>query len=164
MIKELIILVKLLFASKPTDVNEVAMLSMNHFPFSGYLYMMWCGHLIYRAENQNKLESIWKSERHKIDMNHENIHLWRAQQKKSWVSFYLNYLWEWIKGGAFFCKSSYYTIPDEVEAYAQEDNLDYICDENLENIKDKYTLKNRNKLWKDAGGTSWHWKKYIKTI
>lgn len=50
MIKELWTLVKMLFSGKPEYVTDAELLGMDHFPFKGYSYMMWCGKLIYRND------------------------------------------------------------------------------------------------------------------
>ena len=50
MIKELWTLAKMLFQSKPSEIEEAKLMGMNHFPFKGYAYMMWCGKMIYRND------------------------------------------------------------------------------------------------------------------
>ena len=59
--------------------------------------------------------------------------------------------------------AAYYTIPFEVEAYANEDKLDYCTSYDGGNLP-KYTFKNRKKLYKKAGGSPAEWKAYVKTL
>ena len=40
--KELWQLIKMLFSSKPGDFDTPELLPMNHYPFKGYRFMMWC--------------------------------------------------------------------------------------------------------------------------
>ena len=56
MFKELWILGKLLFSSKPREISELELLEMRHFPFSGYKFMSWCGKMIYRESNREKIQ------------------------------------------------------------------------------------------------------------
>lgn len=61
--------------------------------------------------------------------NHEAIHILQSKSfKTSWVGFYLYYIWYWFmnlfKYG--FTKNSYYNIPFEREAYANEWVWSYI--------------------------------------
>ena len=53
---EIITLIKMLFTSKPSDFFEVELMPMKHFPFKGYKYMMWCGRIVYRKENEEKVK------------------------------------------------------------------------------------------------------------
>ena len=61
-------------------------------------------------------------------LNHEKIHL--AQQRELWlVGFYLLYAFYWLRARAFLRMSShdaYMAIPFEVEAYAQQHDMDYL--------------------------------------
>lgn len=131
MVKELWYLIKLLFSHIS---NELEIVKLKHFPFSGFAYMMWCGKLITKTDNPID----------KYDYNHENIHLQQAQLVGSWWKYYLTYLWEWIKGNPFR-KSSYYMIPFELEAYMNDCYLDYKVDEDSWCLYDK---DNRNSWYK----------------
>lgn len=130
MIKELIYLIKLLF-TKQSDELEV--IKMKHFPFPGFGAMSWCGKIITKY---NYVDDIMK--------NHERIHLEQALQFKSWISYYITYLWYWIKGNPFL-KSSYYTIPFEIEAYGNEKNFNYKASKDSWK---KYIINNRNEHYK----------------
>ena len=59
-----------------------------------------------------------RSEMTEVDLNHENIH-GRQQLELLLIGFYLIYLVEWIFKG-------YRRISFEVEAYDNENNLDYL--------------------------------------
>jgi hypothetical protein len=161
-LKELFKLIGMLFSSKPSDFDSLELLHMKYFPFSGYKYMCWCGRLIYKDEDDLEYDMTHNQTRWKIDKNHEEIHLRKSKDYKFWIGYYLNYVWEWIKGNPFF-KSAYYTNPHEMEAYANEENLDYLLTYDSNNIN-KYKLSHRRKKWKEVGGTSYKWKQFIKTL
>ena len=58
-------------------------------------------------------------------MNHENIHT--EQMKELWyVGFYLIYVLEWLFNLVFHTKEAYMRISFEREAYAHENDLDYL--------------------------------------
>lgn len=164
MLKELWVLVKMLFRSKPSDTDEVKLTGMNHFPFKGYSYMMWCGNMIYRNDTLERRQKEWLTKSFDITKNHETIHLMQAKMCGSWVKYYWKYFCEWLKGGPIIAPASaaYYTIPFEVEAYANESNLDYCSMYDGSNLP-KYTLKNRKELYKKYG-SSRMWKAYVKTL
>lgn len=164
MLKELWILIKMLFASKPSEVGKVTLMKMKHFPFKGYAYLMWCGSMIYRADTYERRKKEWLTQAYKVSKNHETIHLMQTKMCGSWVKYYLKYLWEWVKPGFLApLTANYYTIPYEAEAYANEENMDYCKDYDGKNLP-KYTFKKRKKLYKEVGGTSKAWKAYVKTI
>ena len=155
MIKEFWILVKMLFCSKPRDFSELVYYKMKYFPFPGYSAMTWCGRLIYK-------ESV---SRNIITWTHENIHLAQAKTNhSSWLSFYLSYLWSWLIGFIFLgWRGAYLTIPEEVEAYANEDNPGYWKTYPWNNLKSKYSwsLKERVRLYKEH---KTEWKTWIKSL
>lgn len=65
MIKELWILIKMLFQSKPSDVlssDELQLMEMKHFPFKKFTFMSWCGVIIFRAEKRGLIERFLKAE------------------------------------------------------------------------------------------------------
>lgn len=161
---ELIQLIKMLFSSKPSDFNEPQMLEMKHFPFSGYKYMMWCGRMIYRSSKRDRILSEIGTESHKRSITHETIHLKQAQICGTWIKFYWKYFCEWIKGNPIIHPASgaYYTIPFEMEAYANEDNPDYAKEYTGESLH-CYKIKNRKKTYKQHSGKQ-RWKEFLKTI
>jgi hypothetical protein len=120
-------MVKTLFSSNPKEVSNLQLKETSTLPFDGYLCMMWCGHLVYRSSKAEKINEYINSEKYKNIYNHEMIHLCQAQIAGSWWKYYLNYVWEWIKGNPIInpASSAYYTIPYEMEAYGNEDDLTY---------------------------------------
>lgn len=165
MLKELWILIKLLFGKGPNEVEKVELMGMNHFPFKGYAYLMWCGKMIYRNDTLERRRKEWLTKAYRVSKNHETIHLAQAKVCGSWVKYYWRYFCEWIKGNPLLHPSSsaYYTIPYECEAYANEENMEYSKEYFGYNLP-KYTLKKRKKLYKKAGGSSKDWKAYVKTL
>ena len=165
MIKELFILIKMIFGKKPKDIEKPCLMGMKHFPFKGYSYLMWCGKMIYRDDMYDRRRKEWPTDRFKIQTNHEHIHLMQAKMCGSWVKYYLVYLWEWLKGNPLIApsKSAYYTNKLECEAYANEDDLSYCKSYDGSNLK-KYDLKNRKSLYKRVGNNPTSWKNHINLI
>lgn len=141
MIKELLYLIKLLFTSQSQDVEIV---KLNYFPFKGYSAMSWCGKIIIKDYEIND-----------STLQHEYIHLLQALQFKSWIRYYLMYLWYWIIGNPF-SQSSYYTIPFEMEAYGNELNPDYKV---TKDSWKKYIIKNRKDTF---NANKYNWKSYCR--
>ena len=162
---EIITLIKMLFTSNPSDFLEVELMPMKHFPFRGYKFMMWCGRIIYRAENEEDIKKEMNTEAWKNIIRHETIHLQQALNyaKNSWVRYYWRYFVEWLKGNPIIrpSKSAYYTIPFEVEAYALEETKDAEVYYDMDLLKGKYTLKNRKQTYKEHCKD---WKHYVKTL
>ena len=171
MVKELFYLARLLFKSNPRKKNEVTLIGLTHFPFKGYKYLMWCGYMIYRKENEHKIAKEMLTKQFDISKNHETIHLMQAKACGSWARYYWKYFIEWVKGGIIMApvSSAYYTNPFEMEAYANEDNFEYpegmiIYEDNYSSGSfGKYIIKNgRKELYKEIGKENW--KEYIKTL
>lgn len=165
MFRELWILIKMLFCTKPCNINNVSLMNMKHFPFKGYKYLMWCGKMIYRDDMYDRRQKEWATDLFLVDKNHEQIHLMQAKKCGSWVKYYWRYFVEWLKGNPIIKPSSsaYYTIPYECEAYANEANINYCVGYDGNNLT-KYRFKNRKQLYKKLGGTSAKWKEYIKNL
>lgn len=165
-IKELWQMVKMLFTSKPKDYTHVEFMEMDKFPVSGYKYMMWCGKMIYNSKNKEKIEKEKATEIYIKNITHETIHLKQAQikGKNSWLRYYLIYVWEWLKGNPITApqKSAYYTIPFEMEAYANEEDFNYPLNYDGKYLH-CYNVKNRKKTYRKYGNSR-AWKEYIKTI
>lgn len=161
LVKEIKELVKLLLFSKPYECKDVELCSMNYFPFKGYKYMMWCGKMIYRIDSPIDFSNNEIFEKNK---NHERIHLSQAKFVGSWLKYYYKYLIEWIKGNPLFPPfvSAYYTIPFEMEAYANEDDYSYYQNYNGEYLH-CYTINDRKKQFKKYNNL-YDWKKYLKSI
>ena len=165
-LKELWQMVKMLFSSKPNDSNELKLLAMQCFPFQGYKYMMWCGKMIYRKKNEERILSEINTPSFLKNKTHETTHLKQAQVKgrNSWLRYYLIYVWEWIKGNPITnpANSAYYTIPFEMEAYANEEDPNYPLNYDGKYLH-CYNIKNRKKTYRKYGNSR-AWKEYIKTI
>lgn len=160
--KELWILIKLLISTRPEDFDSLELLEMKYFPFSGYKYITWCGKMIYRSSIKDRILADLESDRFKLDESHEMIHLCQAKVKGSWIKYYLSYFLEWLKGAPMIspCESAYYTIPYEMEAYANEGDSEYIRDYTKVRLN-KYIIKNRKRTYIE----NWlSWKEYIKAL
>ena len=162
--KELWQMVKMLFTSNPNDSNELQLLVMESFPFKGYKYMMWCGKMIYRKENEERILAEVNTPAFTRGKTHETIHLKQAQVKGTWIKYYWKYVCEWIKGNPIVhpASSAYYTIPFEMEAYANEDNPSYPLNYDGKYLH-CYDIKDRKDTYRKYG-TIYKWKQYIKTI
>ena len=91
MLKEFWTLVKMLFISKPSEIDEVKLMSMEHFPLGERNYLSWCGHLIYRKDKLSERRKEWITQEYKERKQVENYKLWFAQQAGSWIKYY----WRW---------------------------------------------------------------------
>ena len=91
MIKELWTLAKMLFATKPSEIEEVKLMGMDHFPSEGKDYMSWCGHLIYRKDQLAVRRKEWITKEYKQRKEIENYLLDSAKESGSWIKFY----WQW---------------------------------------------------------------------
>ena len=145
MIKELLYLCKLFFSKVPPEETPLENVILKHFPFKGYGAMMWCGKLISRSEVYNIY--TW---------NHEKIHLRQAQKCGSWFIYYSLYLWYYVCGLGLPKDGAYFSIPFEMEAYANQENLGY-----TKISWKRYKIKNRRRAWLENMSS---WKKWIKTI
>lgn len=158
MLKELWILIKMLFATRPSDFvyRDLEVMEMKHFPFEGYKAMAWCGKIIHRAGS---------SEVNAKTMNYEKIHVAQAMVcNDSWVRYYLAYLWEWLRRGFLApLSANYYVSKFESEAYANEDRPNYLKYYMPFGVN-KYSIKGAKKLYKKLGGTPASWKEYVKKL
>lgn len=138
---------------------------MKHFPFKGYKWLMWCGRMVCRADNEEKIQKEMLTTKFAISKNHEKIHLMQALAcKDSWVRYYLAYSWEYLKRGFLAPMSAnYYVSKFESEAYANEDNPNYLKYYLPFGIN-KYSIKGAKKLYKQLGDTSKSWKEYVKSL
>lgn len=138
---------------KKIDIDqEPQLIKMEHFPFSGFSYMSWCGNIIYRKDKYSTIKdsSLW----------HEKIHILQAYKNyNKWYQFYLSYLKYWITGNPLIhpAISAYYTIPYEMEAYANQDNPNYQV---TKDSYKRYIIKNR----KDTYRKNKPWIKYLKNL
>lgn len=162
---ELFTLIKMLFKNKPSEIKEPILMPMKNFPFAGFKFMMWCGHMIYRKSKQSTIDRYMSTNLGKRSKRHETFHIKQAQfqTNDSWIKYYWRYFCEWIKGNPIIHPSSsaYSTIPFEVEAYALEDNVEALENYDVTLLKSKYTLKNRKKTYREHRKD---WRNYVKTL
>lgn len=170
MIKEVWLLVKMLFSSRPSDVltKQIELKEMKHFPFKGFRFMCWCGCIIFRKEKKDVLERFLKTKEGSISLTHEYGHAIQAisEHGDNWSRYYLAYFWHWIKHCPWISPASacYYLNRYECEAYAQENNPDYWKNYSRKNLRTRYTIEDAKNVWKALGGTSKDWKNFLKTI
>lgn len=164
--KELFQLTRMLFTSKPGDFGTPQLLAMKHYPFKGNRFMMWCGRMIYRADNAGKIEKYMQTYAYVETFTHETIHLRQAQKAGSWVKYYWKYFCEWIKGNPVIApaSSAYYTIPYEMEAYANQHNPDYAARYTGEFLHCYDIRKHRKQIYRSYGRPSNEWLKYLRSI
>ena len=170
MIKEVWVLVKMLFASKPSEMagKPLEFVVMKHIPFEGFTFMNWCGKVILREENRPLLERFLKTEAGKRSQTHEYGHGIQAvsEHGDNWLRYYLSYFWCWLMENPIInpASSAYYTNRYEVEAYAQEDNPGYWDNYTRANLRGKYTIKDGKKKYRELGCKPSLWKEYVKSL
>lgn len=160
--KEIFTLAKLLFVSRPKDKDSLELMQMRHFPSRGYLFLMWCGKMVYRADNADYVRATFGTEAFRQSMTHETIHLLQAQRHGSWVAFYLRYVWEWVKGNPFTAPSisAYYTSPYEMEAYGNEYDRAYAENYDGSHLR-HYDIKHRKATYRAHRAA---WRAYCRSI
>lgn len=170
MIKELWVLVKMLFASKPSEMvgKPLELVVMKHFPFRQFTFMNWCGKVILREENRPLLERfLWTPAGMKAQ-THERGHGIQAEAMHgdNWFSYYLSYFWYWLLENPIShpASSAYYTNRYEVEAYAQEGHPEYWMNYTRDNLRGKYAIKGGKKIYRELGCKPAKWKEYVKSI
>ena len=115
-------------------------ITMRHFPFKKYEFMMWCDNLISRSK-----EFLMT----KDEEQHEKIHLWQAMSNyEKWYQYYWHYYWEWtkvlFKSGLSF-RTAYACNPFEMEAKGNESLSLYNVGTNTWK---KYRIKNPRTTYK----------------
>lgn len=170
MFKEFFTLIKMLFATRPSDYlgKDLEVQTMKHFPFAGNRYMAWCGKIITRGEKEAVINRFLTTKAGAKSKTHEGGHVKQAidEHGDNWLRYYLNYFWNWIK----FCPwikpghAAYYCNRYECQAYANDDNPEYWEHNTRIDLKGKYTIKGAKKLYKQLGGTPDAWKAYVKTL
>ena len=88
MIKEFWTLAKMLFKSRPGEIEEVKLMGMEHFPAKGKDYMSWCGHLIYRKDQFAVRRKEWITKEYKLRKQAENRRLSSAKESGSGIRVY----------------------------------------------------------------------------
>ena len=140
---------------KPNENDKIEIKWNNILPFPGYLAMTFFGKMWIRKSNKQKWQNYVKSGKSNIVLNHELIHVKQSiSTNKSWWKFYLLYIWEWFKANPLFngFKFAYKMNPFELEAYANENDLDYNIVNKNGAIQWKQfktiSIKQRKQLWK----------------
>lgn len=167
MLKELWTLIKLLFKSRPSEIrsDDLEIIVMKNFPFSGYRYMSWCGKIITKEEKEKVIERFLTTEAGKYSKIHEYGHAVQAisEHGDNWIRYYASYYWHWLLENPIIspATSAYYTNRYEVEAYAQERNPDYWKKYTRKNLRGKYTLKNGKKLYREHRK---FWRDFVRSL
>lgn len=172
MLKELWILIKMLFSTRPSDFiyKDLEVRTMKNFPFKYSRYISWCGFIITREEKKKVIERFLTTYSGRKAKNHEGGHKVQAilEHGDNWIRYYLNYFWHWVKHNPLVKPSHacYYCNRYEVECYAMEHDFGYfdLGTYSRKNLKGKYSIKNAKKKYKELGGTPSAWKEYIKTL
>lgn len=169
MFKELWLLVRMLFQSKPHEMagKEIGIMYMTHFPFRSHTVMSWCGKMIFREEYWNDAIRFLTTKQGEELKIHEQGHVVQAafHFHDSWFSFYVSYYWNWIKHGLMNpLKANYYLNKYECEAYANQDNTEYWERYDGLELDYKYSIKNAKKVWREIGGSPEKWKAFVKTL
>ena len=131
LMRETLYIIIALFTSFPKDYKLLEPIEFKYYPFPGYRTLCWCGRLIYKG----KFDPGYND---RTTWTHENIHLCQARKhSKIWLVYYIKYFWNWFIGAVYLLSWSggYYTGKYECEAYAKEQNPDYISDYKKEGIK-----------------------------
>lgn len=147
-LKELWLLIRMLFQSKPTDFEELELMETNYFPLGDAAYLTWCGKCVYRKTNNSITGNPTK-----YVINHENIHLAQAKDYKSWLRYYTAYLWQWIKSFPPLSNRAYYLNKFEIEAYAKDHDLDYLKSRK-HNAADEFDFPEKFNAWKNSATPS----------
>ena len=140
---------------KPNEIDKIEIKWNNILPFPGYLAMTFFGKMWIRKSNKQKWQNYIKWGKSNIVLNHELIHVKQSiSTNNSWWKFYLLYIWEWFKANPLFngFKFAYKMNPFELEAYANENDLDYNIANKNGAIQWKQfktiSIKQRKQLWK----------------
>ena len=137
------------------EIDKIEIKWNNILPFPGYLAMTFFGKMWIRKSNKQKWQNYIKWGKSNIVLNHELIHVKQSiSTNNSWWKFYLLYIWEWFKANPLFngFKFAYKMNPFELEAYANENDLDYNIVNKNGAIQWKQfktiSIKQRKQLWK----------------
>jgi hypothetical protein len=130
---------------KYKDVKLISALPL--LPFPGFRSITLFGYAFTRTTPNNKegLKEYLATSRGKVLMNHENIHVLQKKCVKSWILFYILYIWYFLK--LYLCTFNsdmcYRTIPFEAEAYINQNDMNY----SLSHWKDYKKNNKERKLW-----------------
>lgn len=112
---------------KPSEIKTIrakkAHLLLPHFQGITWMGTLYCNRTedIEKINKSDKIDSDFKS--------HETIHVRQAQSMNdSWLRFYLNYVWNYIKNLPLIFVdpyAPYRLIPTEIEAYLNQRDWEY---------------------------------------
>lgn len=112
---------------KPSEIKTLKA-KKAHFLLPHFQGITWMG-IVY-CQREKDIEDINATD--KINSNfksHETIHVRQAQSMgNSWLRFYLNYVWQYIKNLPLIfidLYAPYKLIPTEIEAYLHQDDWTY---------------------------------------
>ena len=95
---------------------------------SGFEAITLFGH-VFDVRDKQSLKYYLDTYYGQVMVNHERIHMMQAESfKLKYFTFYIIYLWYWFIGlfkYGFKNNASYYQIPFEREAFANEDDFAY---------------------------------------
>lgn len=93
-------------------------------PPKGYRCITLFGIIFFRGTKQEMCNYFY-SKIGAIGLNHERIHILQGEEL-GWIVFYTLYLWYYLKN-RFHCSHSvaYHLIPFELEAYDNQEDLNY---------------------------------------
>lgn len=155
---------------KPSEVKEMILKFTYLIPFSGFYVMTFCDKMLVRKGNKDHWEMGEKNGYNDVVRNHELTHVKQAvSTKDSWFVFYSKYIWRYLKNIPIIngFKMPYKFISFELEAYANENNLEYAksFENGTENWKkyDKLTLKQKKDLYKQYKSSRLSFSTFVRT-
>jgi hypothetical protein len=121
-------------------------------PPPGFLGITLFGR-VWTRHSREELAAFLQTERGRVFVNHERIHLIQARTLRWWGVFYAVYFWYWLKLFlvSFHSPMAYLTNPFEMEAYANERDLNFRVS-HWRNFR--MTNRQRRRWYKEHGETS----------
>jgi len=139
---------------KPNEIIDIEIKWNNFIPFIGYLAITFFGKMWMRNSTKERWERYIKDGQAAYAINHEMIHVKQAvSTNNSWWEFYVLYIWYWLKAIFRGFTFAYKMNPFEMEAYANENDLNYIATHSGGAVRWKVyktiPIKTRKAYWKD---------------
>lgn len=152
-IKETLWFLHVLFNEGISDNKEPKVKFFKHYPKKkNFIY--WCGYLITNPSNHLEKKLREKYYVRYIIRNHQ------AEEFEVWIYYYLTLLIQFISGKPWISwKGAYYTCPFIVESLFYENKYDSIFVVYSFNRWKRFTIKDRQKSWKE---NKRHWKSWIR--
>lgn len=111
---------------KPKDIIDIELKWNNILPLFGYFAMTLFGKMWIKNSSKPTWERYIREGKTVFVTNHEMIHVKQAvSTNNSWWKFYILYVWYWFKAIFRGFKFAYKMNPFELEAYANENDLNY---------------------------------------